>query len=372
MMENKKFIGLVGLGYWGKNIMRNLHELGVLHTACDSSAATIEERRRQFPDVRYTISFEDLLADSEIKAVAIAAPAAMHYDLIKRALLAGKDVFVEKPLALTVKEGEELVALAEGERKILMVGHILQYHPAVIKLKNMIASGELGRVEYIYSNRLNIGKLRTEENILWSFAPHDISIVLMLLGEEPVKVTATGGAYLSKGIYDTTLTSMEFRNGVKGHIFVSWLHPYKEQKLVVVGSKAMVVFDDGSKEKLSLYPHTIEWKDGKIPVAQKVDHQAIPLDNGEPLKAELSHFVECVLERKRPLTDGREGLNVLKVLEMAERSLTSGNPQSGLSLNPSTPAFVHDTALVDNGVSIGSGTKIWHFSHVLKGSRIGD
>lgn len=376
MHFTEKFIGLVGLGYWGKNIMRNLHELGVLHTACDSNVATLAERKEQFPDVNYTASFEDILSNPEIRAVAIAAPAEMHYKLVKQSLLAGKDVFVEKPLALTVKEGEELVSLAESERKILMVGHILQYHPAVLKLKEMIASGELGRVEYIYSNRLNIGKLRTEENILWSFAPHDISVILMLLGEEPVKVSAVGGAYLSKGIYDTTMTNLEFRNGVKGHIFVSWLHPFKEQKLIVVGSKAMAVFDDGSKEKLFLYPHTIEWKDGKIPVAQKADHQVVPLDGREPLKAELSHFAECVLQRKKPLTDGVEGLNVLKVLDAAEQSLRSGMPQP---VNSSTPQllhppqyFAHESALVDNGVNIGTGTKIWHFSHILKGSTIGE
>ena len=153
-----------------------------------------------------------------------------------------------------------------------MVGHILQYHPAVIKLKEVIDSGELGKIHYVYSNRLSIGKLRTEENILWSFAPHDISVILMLLNEEPVNVSAFGGDYLNKGIYDTTMTTIEFRNGVKGHIFVSWLHPYKEQKLVVVGSKAMAVFDDVSSEKLFLYPHKIEWLAGKIPVATKADY----------------------------------------------------------------------------------------------------
>ena len=195
-----------------------------------------------------------------------------------------------------------------------MVGHILQYHPAVKKLKELITSGGLGKVQYIYSNRLNIGKLRTEENILWSFAPHDISVILMLIGEEPIRVSAFGGDYLNKGIYDTTLTTLEFGNEVKGHIFVSWLHPYKEQKFIVVGSKAMAVFDDVSKEKLFLYPHKIEWKDGKMPVAHKADYQVISVDSGEPLRLELGHFIDCVLQRKRPLTDGHEGLRVLKTL----------------------------------------------------------
>lgn len=212
----------------------------------------------------------------------VATPAVTHYEIVKQSLLAGKDVFVEKPLAITVKQGEELVKLAEKGNRILMVGHILQYHPAIIKLKELISSGELGKIQYIYSNRLNIGKLRTEENILWSFAPHDISAILMLLEEEPIKVTASGGNYLSNDIYDITVTILEFKNGIKGHIFVSWLHPYKEQKLIVVGSKAMAVFDDVSNEKLFLYPHKIMWKDGKIPVAQKADSQIIPFDKKNP------------------------------------------------------------------------------------------
>lgn len=364
-MKPEKFLGLIGLGYWGKNILRNLYELGVLHTACDSDPCTIADRKKLFPDTNYTTSFEEMLSNPDIKAVAIATPAATHYGYVKQALFAGKDVYVEKPLALTVRDGQEIVDIAEKGKRVLMVGHILQYHPAVIKLKEIITAGKLGRVEYIYSNRLNIGKLRTEENILWSFAPHDISVIVMLLKEEPATVTAFGGDYLNKGIYDTTLTTLGFKNGVKGHIFVSWLHPYKEQKLIVVGSKAMAVFDDLSKEKLFLYPHKIEWKDGKIPVAQKVDYQVIPVEDGEPLKLELSHFAECVFQRKRPRTDGVEGLKVLKILELAENSLTSRTSSF-------TPYFIHKSAYVDEGVYLGEGTKIWHFSHILNGSKIGE
>jgi len=228
-MEFKnKFIGLIGLGYWGKNILRNLHELGVLHTACDSDSGIVAERKKAFPGLHFTTSLDEMLKNPDIKALAISTPAATHHEIVKQSLLADKDVFVEKPLALTMKEGEELVALAAQGNRILMVGHILQYHPAVIKLKELISQGELGKVQYIYSNRLNIGKVRTEEDILWSFAPHDISVILMLLDEEPVKVSSFGGDYLSKEIYDTTLTTLEFKNGVKGHIFVNWLHPFKE------------------------------------------------------------------------------------------------------------------------------------------------
>ena len=366
----EKNIGLIGLGYWGKNILRNLYDLGALHTACDSSKATIAERKKSFPDAHYTTDPDELMNSADIRAVAIAAPAVAHYDLVRKALLAGKDVFVEKPLALTVRQGEELIQLAERHERIVMVGHILQFHPAVIRLKEMIASAELGKIQYIYSNRLNIGKLRTEENILWSFAPHDISVILSLIGEEPVRVSAFGGHYLSEGIYDTTMTALEFRNGIRSHIFVSWLHPFKEQKLVVVGSRAMAVFDDMSEEKLFIYPHTIKWQDGKIPVAQKADRHSVPIEKKEPLKEELRHFISCVADRKTPLTDGREGLRVLRILEMAEEGMLTG--QKGTPSPAGTNNyFVHGSACIDGNVHIGEGSKVWHFSHVLSDSRIG-
>ena len=371
MIEKNKFIAQVGLGYWGKNILRNLYEFGALHTACDSSRDIIDERRKSFPDITYTSSFYEILDSSDIKAVVISAPAVTHYELVKKSLLAGKDVFVEKPLALTVKQGNELVQLAEENNRILMVGHILQFHPAVTKLREMISSGELGKIQYIYSNRLNIGKLRTEENILWSFAPHDISVILFLLGEEPVHVSAFGGHYLSEGIYDTTMTTMEFGNGVKSHIFVSWLHPFKEQKLIVVGSKAMAVFDDMSQEKLFIYPHKIEWKNGKIPVAQKADCHSVPLDKKEPLKEELRHFIECVQERKSPQTDGYEGLSVLKILEIAEDGLLN-REQRVSGIEEEKKYFIHESSFVDDNVTIGEGTKVWHFAHILSNSRIGE
>ncbi len=370
--RNKKNIGLAGLGYWGRNILRNLYELGALHTACDADAGILRERKEKFPDAAYTASFKSLLDDPEIKAIAVATPAANHYQAVKAALMAGKDVFVEKPLALTVKEGEDLVRTARVEGRVLMVGHILQYHPAVKKLRELVSSGGLGKIQYIYSNRLNIGKLRTEENILWSFAPHDISVVLALVDrEEPLNVEAFGGDYLNKGVYDTTITELEFSNGVNGHIFVSWLHPFKEQKLVVVGSKAMAVFDDMSEEKLFLYPHVIEWKAGKLPVAKKADYQVVPFEKKEPLKEELIHFMERVEDRRTPETDGEEGLRVLKILERAERSLAKKKGPGEENTKKEAGYFVHDSAYVDEGVKIGEGSSIWHFSHILKGSRIG-
>ena len=318
----KRNSALIGAGNWGKNHLRNLLDMGALHSVMDTESAALEARKKDFPDVRYTTELNEILNSAEINGVVIAASAAMHKKLAKQCLLAGKDVLVEKPLALTVAEGEELLEIAAAEKRVLMVGHVLQYHSAVIKLKELVDSGALGKIRYIYSNRLNIGKLRTEENVLWSFAPHDISLILMLMGgEEPVKVHAHGGAYLSPDIYDTTLTSLEFKSGVKSHIFVSWLHPFKEQKLVVVGSEQMAVFDDISKEKLFLYPHKIKWEMGKIPVAEKADFQVVDVELKQPLREELLHFVDCVATGKKPKTDGEEGLKVLQVLEQAEQSL---------------------------------------------------
>jgi len=371
MKKLNKCIGLIGVGYWGKNILRNLCALDVLHTACDSSLEILKQHKGIYPEVHYTDSFKEVLRCKEIKGVVIATPAHTHYRMVKESLSALKDVFVEKPLALTVKEGRELVELAKRKKRILMVGHILQYHPAILKLKELIAKGELGKIRYLYSNRLNIGKLRTEENILWSFAPHDISAILMLTGEEPVKVRAFAGEYLSAGISDVTLTSLEFRNGIKGHIFVSWLHPYKEQKLIVVGSKAMAVFDDVSQEKLFLYPHTIHWKDGKIPIAQKADFKVIPIPPGEPLRLELEHFIDCIKTRKKPKTDGLEGLRVLKILESAESSLSENEKDSKPHNDNDNGVFIHKSAVVDPDVTIGKGTRIWHFSHILRNTRIG-
>lgn len=316
-----KNIAVVGCGYWGKNLVRNMHELGRLGMICDSNPDLFSLLKEEYPDVEIASDFNNVIRSKDIKAVVIAVPAIDHYVLVKRAILADKDVFVEKPLATKAKEAEELVNLAKRKDKILMVGHILQYHPALIRLNSMVKVGNLGKIQYIYSNRLNIGKLRTKENILWSFAPHDISAILMLLDEEPIDAVSFGGTYVTKDIYDTTLTTLKFKDGVQGHIFVSWLHPYKEQKLIVVGTKAMAVFDDVSKEKLFIYPHKIEHENGKIPIAQKAEHYNVPVEDKEPLREEMKHFIECIDQRRIPKTDGEEALRVLRVLESAEKSL---------------------------------------------------
>jgi len=320
-----KNIVVMGLGYWGKNLVRNFHELGALRGVCDINEKTLASFKESYPGIETYAAMSEVLADSAVKAVAVATQAATHHAVAKQALLAGLDVFVEKPLALRSAEGEELVRLAAEQARILMVGHILEYHPAVAKIKEMIAAGEIGRIRYIYSNRLNLGKIRTEENILWSFAPHDISIILLLLGEMPAEVVARGGTYLSPGVPDVTVTQLAFPGGTKAHIFVSWLHPYKEQKLVVIGEKKMVVFDDlHPAHKLVSYDHRIDWVDGQ-PVPRPDQAVPVAFEAREPLKAECLHFIECVADRRTPWTDGRKGLNVLKVLEACEESL-KGKP----------------------------------------------
>jgi UDP-2-acetamido-3-amino-2,3-dideoxy-glucuronate N-acetyltransferase len=297
-------IAVVGNGYWGKNLVRNFHSLGVLKCVCDTRPEALGEAHTLFR-VDTCSSLEALVCDPDIQGVAIAAPAVQHYQIAKEFLLAGKDVYVEKPLALRVEEGRELVEIAESQHRILMVGHILQYHPAILKLKELISSGELGRIQYIYSSRLNWGKLRTEENILWSFAPHDISAILFLLDEMPTSVTATGGAYINPQIFDTTLTACEFDSGAKAHIFVSWLHPFKEQKLVIVGTNKTAVFDDVEKErKLTLNSHHIDWLN-RHPVARRDEGVVVPLAADEPLRMECEHFIESMVTRKTARTDHR-------------------------------------------------------------------
>ncbi|MGA1876210.1 MAG: Gfo/Idh/MocA family oxidoreductase [bacterium] len=375
-MSHQPYMAVIGAGYWGKNLVRNFYELGVLKIICDQQSKIQVSSQGTYPEVEFTANSQEVFDDPGIYGVVIATPAETHFTLARKALQAGKHVFVEKPLALLTTEGEQLIALAREKQKVLMVGHILQYHPAVMKLKELIDRGELGKIQYIYSNRLNMGKIRSEENILWSFAPHDISVILMLLNEFPETIQATGGEYLQKDIADVTLTSMSFPSGVQSHIFVSWLHPFKEQKLVVIGDRQMAVFDDVSQEKLFLYPHTIEWK-GRIPVANKAEVKIVPFDQQEPLRAECQQFLQSIHEGITPKTDGQEGLRVLKVLQACQESLNSFGKSISLtqsifhSTQDKEGFFAHSTVEIDPGCRIGKGTKIWHFSHILQGSTIG-
>jgi len=314
-------VAVIGAGHWGKNLVRNFGELGALAVVVDPDLETA----RNLADAHggQSADFDAVLADPQIKGVAIAAPAPLHHRLARQALLAGKHVFVEKPVALTMADAEDLIATAEAAGLTLMVGHLLQYHPVFLRLKAMVDSGELGRVRYIYSNRLSLGKIRREEDVLWSFAPHDISMVLALAGEEPVRVRAAAACLLDDRIADSATVQLAFPSGCRGHIFVSWASPFKEQKLVVVGEDAMAVFDDTQpswEDKLMLFRQPIVWRDG-VPVTVKVEPERIEVAHGEPLKAECNHFLECIASGQRPRTDGAEGMRVLRVLTRASESI---------------------------------------------------
>jgi UDP-2-acetamido-3-amino-2,3-dideoxy-glucuronate N-acetyltransferase len=371
-------IAVIGAGYWGKNLVRNFYGLEALGLIVDPSPMIHEAMAQNYPGVKISDSYSEALNDPDIKGIAIATPAETHGNLIREAILAGKDVYVEKPLCLSESEGRELIQLAAEKKQILMVGHLLWYHPVLLKLKELVRQGELGRIRYIYSNRLNMGKLRREENVLWSFAPHDVSVIIGLLEEMPESVQAQGGNFLHQQIADVTVSMLSFSSGVKAHIFVSWLHPFKEQKLVVVGDQKMAVFDDTApwEEKLTLFAHQVEWRNN-APQAIKGEGHAVTVPQEEPLRAECAHFLECITTRNTPRTDGVEGLKVLQILNACQQSLKTGHSTTVTPVLQAPdlsaqPFFVHPTAIIEKEVEIGAGTKIWHFSHVLGHSQIGE
>ncbi|NQU85860.1 MAG: Gfo/Idh/MocA family oxidoreductase [Mariniphaga sp.] len=319
--KTKKYIAIIGTGYWGKNLVRNFYQLGVLKTICDLDKNILKKFEKLYPDTETTQNIRKILLDKKIKGVVISTPAITHYELTKKCLLAGKNVLVEKPLTLDLIQAKKLIKLAQDKKRVLMVGHLLHYHPAIIRLKQLVKNGVLGKIQYVYSNRLNFGKLRTEENILLSFAPHDISVILSLFEKLPKKVATHGMSWLKKGIADTTISYFEFNKKQGAHIFVSWLNPFKEQKLVVVGDKKMAVFDDREKNKLTTYSHKIKWDYNKMPTAKQAPSKIISISPSEPLREECQHFLNCIKTRKNPRTDGKESLNVLKTLTACQKSL---------------------------------------------------
>ncbi len=340
LKEARPSIVLIGCGTWGMNHLRVWRELGCLRAACDSNPARLEVVRSHFSEVETCSDVRAVLDQPDVRAVVIATPAPTHAPLALQALLAGKDVLVEKPMALAVDEAVQLVNTARRFNRVLMVGHVMLYHPAIERLQRLNEEGALGRVLYVYANRLNLGRIRTEESVLWSFAPHDVAIMLRLLGGMPQEVTCRGGTYLRPGVPDVTLTSLGFPSGVQGHIFVSWLHPFKEHRFVVVGDRHMAVVNDtGSwQEKLLLYPHRVDRLNGQTPVAHKAEAVHVPLEEVEPLRVECEHFLRCVVTREQPLTDGESGVQVLRVLESAQRSLEQG----GRAVRPSaSPCMEH-------------------------------
>lgn len=315
----KKNIAVIGCGHWGKNLVRNFAELGALVAVCDPNDELAKMYAKEYNVDN--LSFNAIINDATIEGVVLAVPAPLHASMAIEVMNAGKHVYVEKPLAMNRIEAKAMIASARDNNVQLMVGHLLQYHPVFIAVRGLVESGELGSLSYVYSNRLSFGKVRSEEDVIWSFAPHDISMILALTGQEPEVVRTESSYILQPDIADTATVHMEFKSALKAHVSVSWLHPYKEQKLVIVGGDAMAVFDDTKpcNEKLALYRHSVT-SHGGLPHLEKAAVEYLEVAQSEPLKNECQHFLDVVNENIVPLTDGYEGMSVLKVLSAASLS----------------------------------------------------
>jgi len=328
-MEGKVSVGIAGLGYWGSNVARNLDRIPGCELAwcCDLDPARLEPLREGYPGARLSADLDELLADEGLDAVAVATPVADHAETARRVLEAGKHCFVEKPLARRVEEARALCGLAAGRERVLMVGHLLEFHPAVVALRGLLADGELGDVHYIHSQRLNLGKLRADENALWSLGAHDVSVALALTGELPAEVAARGQSYVRRGVEDVVFAFLRFPSGIVAHLHLSWLDPHKERRLTVVGSRRMASFDDMTSErKLTVFDKGFDPEAGSPDdfVARSGEAWSPEVGDEEPLALELAHFVESVREGRRPRTDGESGLRVVTVLAALQRSLEDG------------------------------------------------
>jgi len=317
----KKNIAVVGCGYWGKNLVRNFFELEALSSICDPDTETANKYASQY-NVKNS-SFTEIINDLNIKGVVLAVPAHLHASMAIEAMNKGKHVFVEKPIAMNEIEAELMITTAKKNNVKLMVGHLLQYHPIFKTIRKIVNADEIGELNYIYSNRLSFGKIRTKEDVIWSFAPHDISMILSLAGQDPEFIITKSTSIIQKNIADTATIHMEFKSGLKSHISVSWLHPYKEHKLVVSGKSAILVFDDTKpwNEKLALYPYEVVSSKGIINL-KKSDIKYLKVSEEEPLKNECQDFIDVVEKNIKPMTDGDEGLRVVKVLSAASKSKT--------------------------------------------------
>jgi predicted dehydrogenase len=319
-------VGVVGLGYWGPNLARNFGRLpeSDLRWICDASEDACRRLAPQFPTTRTTTRFDDLLNDDQLDAIVIATPVPLHADLAVKALEAGKHCFVEKPLAQSVADAERVVAAAEEAGKTLMVGHLLEYHPGVGKLKEVAESGDLGTIRYIYGNRLNLGKLRPDENALWSLGAHDVSVLLYLANEEPTEMHAFGASYMREGVEDVVFCILRFPSGLLAHLHLSWLDPHKERRFTIVGSEKMATFDDMELEqKLVIYDKGFDedYSSYGEYIARSGDVWSPRVPNEEPLRIECRHFAECVRDGRTPISDGHSGLRVVRVLEGLQSSL---------------------------------------------------
>jgi predicted dehydrogenase len=323
---NDVTIGVVGLGYWGPNLARNFAALpgARLTWLCDGRPEMLERHAAAYPDARPARELDELLADDSLDAVVLATPVPTHAALAVRVLEAGKHCFVEKPLAQSVADAEAAVAAAERTGKVLMVGHLLQYHPGIARLKALMDEGSLGHPHYIYGNRLNLGQLRADENALWSLGAHDVSVLLHLAGEEPVEVSARGECYMHEGVEDVVFAFMRFQSGLAAHLHLSWLDPHKERRFTVVGSTRMATFDDMALEgKLTIYDKGFDPKAESYGeyITRSGDIWSPQIPNVEPLRLECRHFVEAITEGRRPLSDGESGLRVVRVLERLQQEL---------------------------------------------------
>ncbi|MES4787744.1 MAG: oxidoreductase, partial [Nitrospiraceae bacterium] len=352
-------VAVLGAGQWGINLIRTFRELGALAAVVEVDAERRAWVRGQYPEVQVFADPEPLWR-STVPAVVVATPVPTHYELARQALLAGKDVFVEKPLTLSVAEAAELVDLARREGRILMVGHLLLYQPAIRWLKERLEEGLVGLVHSLHQERLNLGRVRSAENVLWSFGVHDVAVLLYLVGKSPEQVTATGHRVLQPGIEDDVYVHFRFPGGVQAHLHVSWLWPEKRRCLTIVGSQAMVVYDELT-QTVTLHRKRISSTLERLDEGSEVVYQG----DGEPLRCECEHFLEAVRSRKRPISDGESGVEVLRVLEQAQRQLQGAAQEE-------RDYFVHESAYVDEGAKIGRGTRIWHFSHVMAGAEIGE
>jgi len=365
-----KRICVVGAGRWGQNHIRALAELGFLGGIVDSDGGKLASVSEAYPEARI---FSDLAGafEEDYDGFTVATPAETHYEIAKRIIDNGKPVLVEKPVALTAADARRLKEYAERQGVNLMAGHVLLFHPAIRKIRELVQTGKIGKLQYLYSNRLNLGTVRTEENILWSFAPHDISIFQYLVGKMPVEVVSRGGAFVQPHLHDSTMTVLKYPDNIVGHIFVSWLHPFKEHRLVVIGSKGMLSFEDSSDNRdILFYEKGIDWIKGN-PVKRDGVTEVIDYDRSMPLTEELKYFIDHLEGRSIEISDGQNGVEVLEVLEWASGSLLSNSGEAGKPQVASNGWFAHASSFVDNDVEIGEGTRIWHFTHVQPGARIG-
>jgi UDP-2-acetamido-3-amino-2,3-dideoxy-glucuronate N-acetyltransferase len=369
---SNKRICVVGAGQWGKNHVKTLNELGSLGGIVESKEAIRSAMTNQYP---HAVIYDNLnkALEAGMDGFVVATPAETHFGIAKTIVENRKPVLVEKPLCLNSKDAKTLVNLARENGVNLMVGHVLLFHPAIRKIKSLIQENKIGKLQYLYSNRLNLGTVRKEENILWSFAPHDISIFQHFIGAMPASVMSSGGAFLQPHIHDTTMTMLNYPDNIAAHIFVSWLHPFKEHRLVIIGSKGMLSFEDSSKDKkLLYYEKGIDWVKGE-PVKREGGEEVIPYDPAMPLVEELSYFISRLDGSPVETAGGQSAVEVLEILEKASESLNSVKPVAIEEKAASTkPHYVHPTAMVDDNVRIGKGTKVWHYSHIQSGSVIGE